>query len=168
MIRLTTALAACGLLAACSTGPQAPRVTATLGPAPVLAGGTYDTGGGLTVAAEARERQGRTMICGVWAESAQQSILTKNKARGVLDTAAVSFGGQTVVRGLRFMAQVPPMADYAGQEATCTVTARPWQAGDEGRRVEVRIPRQVVHREIDEQGGFTVVFRPTGPGAGGS
>lgn len=168
MIRLATALAAVALLAACTAGSQAPRVTATLGPNPVLAGGTYSTGGGLTVAAEARERQGRTMICGVWAESTQQSILTKNKARGVLDTGAISFGGQTVLRGLRFMAQVPPMADYAGQQANCAVTARPWQAGDDAREVQVRLPRQVVHVEIDEQGGFRVVFRPTGPGAGGS
>ena len=166
MIRLATALAAGTLLAAC-TGATPPQTTARLGDAPMLAGGTYDTGGGLTVAADARERNGQTMICGVWAQSTQQSILTKHKAKGVLDTGAVALGGETVVRGLRFMTEVPPMADYGGQEAGCAVTARPWRAGDDGRTVQIRLPRQVVEHEIDEEGGFTVVFKPSGPGAGG-
>ena len=159
-IALASALAGCGA----ATGPQ---VVARLGPDPVLAGGTYSTGGGLTVAADLREYQGRTLVCGVWAQSAQQSILTKGKARGVVATGSVAVGGQTVVRGLGFMREVPPMADYAGQEARCTLTDRAWQAGDEARQVEIRIPRQVVHVEIDEQGGFSVTFKQSGPGAGG-
>ena len=159
-IALATALSGC----AASTGPQ---VVAQLGADPVLTGGSYSSGGGLTVAADLRERQGRTLVCGVWAQSAQQSILTKGKARGVVETGNVSVGGQTIVRGLGFMNEVPPMADYAGQEAGCALTGRTWQPGDEDRRVEIRIPRQVVHVEVDEQGSFSVTFRQTGPGAGG-
>jgi len=140
-------------------------VAAQLGSDPVLAGGTYSTGGGLTVAADIREYEGRTLVCGVWAQSEQQSILTKGKARGVVDSGSFSVGGQTIVRGLGFMKEVPPMADYAGQEAGCTLTERPWQAA--GVTAEIRIPRQVVHVESDEQGSFSVTFRQTGPGAGG-
>ena len=171
MIRSAMTLATAGLLAACTTASMTtqPQVVARLGPDPVLAGGTYDSGGGITVAVDLRERDGRTMVCGVWAESVQQSILTKHKAKGVLDTGAVGLGGETVLRGLRFMAEVPPMADYGGQEAHCAVTQRPWQPGDAARTVEVNIPRQVVHVEDDEEGGaFAVRFKPTGPGAGGA
>ncbi len=164
MIRHATFAALATVLAGCApaTGPQ---VVAQLGSDPVLAGGTYSSGGGLTVAADLREYQDRTLVCGVWAQSDQQSILSKGKARGVLDSGSVSVDGQTLVRGLRFMKEVPPMADYAGQEAGCTLTERPWQAG--GATIEIRIPRQVVHVESDEQGSFSVTFRQTGPGAGG-
>lgn len=158
----TLGLAVAGCVAA--TGPQ---VVAQLGSDPVLAGGSYSSGGGLTVAADLRERQGRTLVCGVWAQSDQQSILTKGKADGVIATGSIAVGGQTVVRGLSFMQEVPPMADYSGQEAGCTLTDRAWQASDAAARTEIRIPRQVVHVEADEQGSFAVTFRQTGPGAGG-
>lgn len=168
MIRSAMMLAATGLLAACTTAAPPTQTVARLGTDPVLSGGTYDSGGGITVAADLRERDGRTMVCGVWAESRQQSILTLRKAKGVLDTGAISVGDETVLRGLRFMKQVDPMADYGGQDAQCAVTSRPWQAGDAARRAEIRIPRQVVHVEDDDDGGaFAVRFKQTGPGAGG-
>ncbi len=167
MIRSATALVACGVLAACSTATGAQTV-AQLGADPVLSGGSYDSGGGITVAVGLREYQGRTAVCGVWAQSDQQSVLTLRKAKEVLDTGAVALGGETLVRGLRFMAEVPPMADYGGQEGRCAVIARPWQPGDAARRPVIRIPRQVVVYEDDEQGGFAVLFRQTGPGAGGA
>lgn len=168
MIRTVSMLAAGGLLAACSFA-QEQQMVARLASDPVLSGGTYNTGGGLTVAVDVREAQGRTMVCGVWAESAQQSVLSLHKAKEVLDTGAVRLGRETLVRGLRFMAEVPPMADYGGQEAQCAVLARPWQPGDAGRRVAIDLPRQVVEVDGDEYGGTVVVsFVQTGPGAGGS
>jgi len=165
MIRSAMMLATAGVLAACSAAAPPQPAVARLTANPVLSGGSYDSGGGLTVAVDIREADGRTMVCGVWAESAQQSILTKNKAKGVLDTASIVVGGETVLQGLRFLAEVPPMADYGGQEGHCAVTSRPWQPGD----VQIRIPRQVVHVEDDEDGGtFVVRFKQSGPGAGGA
>lgn len=158
-IALATALAGCA-----ATGPQ---TVARLGSNPVVTGGSYSSGGGLTVAADLRETQGRTLICGVWAQSDQQSILTKGKARGVVASGSVALGGQTITRGLEFMTEVPPMADYAGQDAGCTLIDRPWQDGDAARDIEIRIPRQVVHVEADEFGAFSVTFKQSGPGAGG-
>ncbi|MDZ7708710.1 MAG: hypothetical protein U5K36_00285 [Roseovarius sp.] len=167
MMRLVSMLMTGALLAACSVA-QGQQVVARLGADPVLSGGSYSTGGGITVAVDVRERQGKTMVCGVWAQSAQQSILTKGKAKGVLDTGAVSLGGETLVRGLRFMEEVPPMAAYGGQKAGCAVVSRPWQPGDAARRAEIHLPRQVVEVDGDEEGGTIVVrFKPTGPGAGG-
>jgi len=167
MMRAVSMLTAGALLAACSVA-QGQQVVARLGADPVLSGGSYSTGGGITVAVDVREKDGKTMVCGVWAQSDQQSILTGHKAKGVLDTGAVSLGGETLVRGLRFMKEVPPMAGYGGQEGRCTVVPRPWQPGDAARRAEIRIPRQVVHVEIDEGGGgFAVTFKQSGPGAGG-
>lgn len=168
MIRHAAFTALATLLAGCAawTGPG-PKIVAQLGSDPALSGGTYSSGGGLTVATDLREYEGRTLVCGVWAQSDQQSILTKGKARGVVATGNVSVAGQTIVRGLSFMQEVPPMSDYAGQEAGCTLTDRPWQPGDASAAPEIRIPRQVVHVEADEQGAFSVTFKQTGPGAGG-
>ena len=164
MIRPATALVTGAFLTACSvaTGPQ---TVARLGSDPLLFGGTYDSGGGITLAVDLQENQGRTMVCGVWAQSDQQSILTKGKAKEVLDTGSVAIGRDTVVRGLRFMKEVSPLADYGNQQAACLMTDRAWQPG---LRADVRLPRQVVHVETDEMGGFTISFVPSGPGAGGS
>jgi len=164
MIRPATALVTGAFLTACSvaTGPQ---TVARLGSDPLLFGGTYDSGGGITLAVDLQENQGRTMVCGVWAQSDQQSILTKGKAKEVLDTGSVAIGSDTVVRGLRFMKEVSPLADYGNQQAACLMTDRAWQPG---LRADVRLPRQVVHVETDEMGGFTISFVPSGPGAGGS
>jgi len=163
MIRSAMTLATAGLLAACTAPP--PPTVARLGADPVVSGGSYDSGGGITVAVDLRERDGRTMVCGVWAESVQQSVLTNNKARGVLDTGNIAVGGEMILRGLRFLAEVEPMADYGGQEGHCAMTSRPWQAG----RAEIRIPQHVVHVEDDDLGGtFVVRFKQSGPGAGGA
>ena len=167
MIRHAAFTALATLLAGCAAW-TAPKIVAQLGSGAVLSGGTYSSGGGLTVAADLREYQGRTLFCGVWAQSEQQSILTKGKARGVVATGNVSVDGQTIVRDLGFMQEVPPMADYAGQKAGCSLTDRAWQPGDEARQATIRIPRQVVFREIDGLGsGLTVTFKQSGPGAGG-
>ena len=151
-------------LAACVS--LEPAGVARLGSDPALGGGTYTSGGGITVAADLRNQGGRTMVCGVWAQSRQQSILTKLVERKVLGTGAVFLGDEPVVRGLVFMREVEPRADYGGAEAQCVITERPWRAGDETRRPTVRIPGQVVADESDENGTMIVEFRPTGPGAG--
>ena len=80
MIRTATFLAAGVFLTACGVA-SGPQTVSRLGSDPVLSGGSYDSGGGLTVAVDVQEYQGQTMVCGAWAQSDQQSILTKGKAK---------------------------------------------------------------------------------------
>ncbi|MBC7133319.1 MAG: hypothetical protein H5U16_09475 [Roseovarius sp.] len=164
MKRIALTLVTTAALAACSaaTGPQ---VVARLGNDPALGGGSYDSGGGLTVAVDLREAQGRTLVCGVWAQSERQSVLTLRAAPQVLGSGAVFLDGKALVRGLTFMPEVRPVDDYAGQEARCVVTERPWRAGDEARRPVVRMPSQVVYVDSNESGTIIVRFVPDGPGA---
>ncbi len=155
-------------LAACTT--VQPAGMTTLGPNPALGGGTYSSGGGLTLAVESREQAGRTLICGVWAQSRQQAVMTRGVARKVLGTGSVYIGDEAAVRGLTFLREVPPAAEYGGLEAPCVLSERQWQPGDEARRPVIRIPRQIVVEERDADGGigtgFAIRFRQTGPGAG--
>ncbi len=165
MTRIALTLAASLIsLAACSaaTGPQ---VVARLGSNPVVDGGSYDSGGGVTVAVDLREAQGRTLVCGVWAQSERQSVLTQGVEHRLLGSGAVFLDGEALVRGLTFMPEVRPTADYGGHEARCLTTSRPWQAGDEARRPVVRIPGQTVYVDSDEGGLMIVRFRQDGPGA---
>jgi hypothetical protein len=164
MTRIALTLVAGLGLAACSaaTGPQ---VVARLGPNPVVDGGSYDSGGGVTVAVDLREAQGRTLVCGVWAQSERQSVLTQGVEHRLLGSGAVFLDGEALVRGLTFMPEVRPTADYGGQEARCMTTSRPWRAGDEARRPVVRIPGQTVYVDSDEGGVMIVRFRQDGPGA---
>ena len=164
-----------GLIAmACLVGagactPLEPEVVARLGTAPAVAGGTYSTGGGMTVAADLQAYQGRTMVCGVWAQSPRQHYMTNFAEPKVLGSGAVYLRGEALLRGLVFMREVAPQADYAGQEAGCVVTDRPWQAGDDAAQIDIRLPQQIVAVEGEEPDGKRVSqFTPTGPGAGGS
>ena len=153
-------------LAACTVAR--PTVVARLGVDPVVSGGTYSSGGGVSVAVDVRENNGKTMLCGVWAQSRAQSVLTNDVEPRLLGSGSVSFGDDVLVRGLLFMPEVAPAPEYAGQQAGCVVTERTWQAGDDTRRPQIHIPGQVVHVEGDDIGTFAVTFRQTGPGAGDS
>ncbi len=153
-------------LSACTAG-HGTVDRARLGDAPVLSGGTYSTGGGVTIAADIREKNGATQICGVWAQSRQQSVLSKGTARDVVDKGAVFLGDRALVRGLSFMTEVPPAASYAGNEAGCILTDHRWPGPAARRQLRLRIPGHLVSREIDDPGGGSFVyFRSGGPGAG--
>ena len=134
-------------LSACTTYTEVgmARLSAT----PVVSGGSYTSGGGLTVAADLREYEGMTMACGVWAQSRRQSILTKHVESKVLSSGAIYLGNDRVIQDFTFMNEVEPTGEYGGLEASCVKTERPWQAGDERKSAKIRIPRQVVVQEVD-------------------
>lgn len=156
------------LLASCSTISFGPEIVAKLGDAPTVTGGTFTTGGGVTVAADIREKDGRVLLCGVWAQSDQQSILTKGRARDVVTRGWVYLGDVPLAREIAFMREVPPAADYAGSEASCRLTDQPWPGTGAMTQLRLRIPNHLVHRELDDVGGGQFVyFRSGGPGAGG-
>ena len=151
-------------LTAC--GPSATSSgAARLGANPALSGGSYTSGGGITIASELRDIGGMTGICGAWSQSEVQQVYTKGQAKGVLESAALYVKGQKLKQNLVFMREIALTPDYSGAEANCITTKRPWQPGDEALRPEVRIPQQVVYVK---RGGAAVkvLFNPTGPGAG--
>lgn len=153
------------LVAACA--PAHTTYVARFQSEPTLSGGSFTTGGGLTVAVELQERDGKTALCGVWAESRHQSILTKHKAQQVvIPSGSVFLGKERLVQNLLFLNHVEAMADYSGQEVNCALISRPWRAGDEAQKPVIRIPRQLVLRDGDFTGGIFVYFYQTGPGAG--
>ncbi|WP_371226916.1 hypothetical protein [Roseovarius sp. 2305UL8-3] len=151
-------------MAACA---PLPRVTGqALGPNAVLDGGRYSSGGGITVAAEARNINGMTALCGVWAESKSQSALTRQKGLFVVQTGTALLGREVIRSSFGFMKKVPAADDYTGQPATCVVTERPWQPGDNAKPLTLRFPNLVVHREKDGlKPGPIVTFKQTGPEA---
>lgn len=162
------ALAAASMtLVACTV--MQPAGSVILGENLTLGGGTYTSPGGLTLAVEMREIQGKTGVCGVWAESEKQSVMTRLVAPQVLASAGVAMGGEAVAHGLGFLAKVAPARSYAGQRGNCAVTDRPWSAADAGKPVQIVIPRQIVVNDLDSDGtgdgGILIWFRPGGPSA---
>jgi len=139
-----------------------PEGVARLGPDPSVTGGTYTSPGGLSVAVDLRNFDGRTGVCGVWAESVSQSVMTKRRGRQVLARGNITIDGVSVLNSLGFLRKVAPAVSYAGLEANCRVTEVPWRAG---RTVNAHIPRQIVYKDIDEFGTHIIRFRPGGPSA---
>lgn len=138
--------------------------TVRLGPAPVLGGGEYSTGGGVTVAVEMRNWAGKTGLCGVWAESERLTAYVRHKGNVVLRKGSIALGGEVLTHNLDFLEQVAPSQSYAGAPAGCVRLQRDWRASDANRRLEVRIPRQELHfdRNGTKGGGLRVTFRDTG------
>lgn len=150
-----------------SCAAVAPSIEARLGEMPVVSGGTYTSGGGLSVAADLRPLDGGTLVCGVWAVNPSQSVLTIGKERRVMASGSVFLGREWLVQGLLFMTKVDPAASYAGAEAGCVRLERPWQPEDASREPVIRIPRQILVNETgDGDTGPVVEFIQTGPGAG--
>ncbi len=155
------------ILGACGSSTTSGSGAARLGSNPALSGGSYDSGGGITIATELRQINGMTGICGAWSESEVQQVFTKGRSAGVVKTASLYAGGQKLKQDLLFMRKVAPTPNYSGAEANCITTNRPWQPGDEALRPEVRIASQVVYLQRGG-GGVKVMFNPTGPGASNS
>ncbi len=148
---------------ACAT-PQNASVT-RLSTAPAMTGGTYSTGGGITVASEFRNIGGRTALCGVWSESISQTPFSKGKAKDVLASGAAYLRGHRLLTGLDYFAKVPPGTDYSQSDAPCQVTDQPWSGANATLKPEIRLPQQIVYRDRDRRNGIVVDFKQTGPGA---
>lgn len=165
LITIAAALA----LASCAPVPPGQSVVSQLSSTPMLTGGTFSSGGGISVAADLRERDGNTLVCGVWAESNNQSILTKNSANRVVSKGVIFLNSERLVQNFLFMKKVDPAQSYAGKEAGCRLLDRPWQANDANADLLIRIPRQIITCEGRGLRRFCVTFDDQGrPGAGTS
>jgi len=155
-----------GLCAALAVAAPAARAggIARLGPDPVLGGGVYSTGGGITVAVEMRNMGGRTGLCGVWAQSEQLTVYVRRAGRRVLSKGSIALDGRILTSNLDFLRRVAPAPGYAGAPAGCVRLDRPWRPGDAARRPEVWIPRQLVYFDSNGRrgGGPRITFRDKG------
>lgn len=150
---LALALSACTQYAV--VGPD------RLGPGYVTGGGEWNSGGGITVAVRALERNGVTVICGAWTTD-RQSALSSYLNENVIEAGSVTLGGKRAVLNLGFMPRVAYGADITGAPARCVASPLPWQAAFDAAAPVVRLPR--MRFVIDADSGDTVSFRP-GPRA---
>ena len=162
-LSILVACAAVATLVGCTT--YTPAGTAVLSMKPMLAGGTYTSPGGLSFAADIREIDGKTGVCGVWAESDRQSVLTKGRAINVLGRGAIVLDGQAIVSGLAFLRKVAPARSYGGLDANCVVTDRPWSPADASLPSQIVVPRQIVYNDSDGEYGAIIYYRPGVPSA---
>ncbi len=154
-------------LTACS----APQVVtqAKLDHQVAVTGGTYKkVGGGITVATELKEINGQTGVCGVWAETPDLHAWVRGSgSMQLLPSSAAYLNGHRLVTNLQFLQKVDPAQDYRGLTGNCALSDMPWQAGYAQMAPEVRIPKQMVYEDIDDDSGagIIIMFEQTGPGA---
>ena len=144
------ALAGCATVTSVGTDPIDPRYS--------IGGGQWNSGGGITIAARAFERNGVTVICGAWTMD-RQSVLTIRLNDDVLEAGSIYLDGDRAVQNLSFMRQVRYSDNIAGEQANCVATGRPWKADYVAAPARVRIPRMAFH--LDDDGGKNLVFRET-------
>ena len=123
-----------------------------------VGGGEWDSGGGITIAARAFERNGVTVICGAWTMD-RQSVLTSELNDNVMEAGSVFLDGDRAVQNLSFMRMVPYSDNIAGEQANCVATGLPWKANYAAAPARVRIPRMAF--ALDWVPANVVVFRET-------
>ncbi|MEM9500116.1 MAG: hypothetical protein AAGA28_19530 [Pseudomonadota bacterium] len=132
--------------------------TVPLGPDPVLGGGAFNRGGGITVAGELRRTvDGRMAVCAVWARSARLDIFGRTRARDALAPASIFVDGTQVRRDLRVFPQVAPTDRYAGAQARCVGTGQAWRVG---ATLRFHVPYQVLENEGGGRGSYRLTISP--------
>lgn len=159
MTHLIKRLTICAALSLGTSAASAAPDEVRIGADPAISGGTYSTGGGITVALEShRTTDGRIAICGVWAQSQRLTAYVRRSGNSVLAKGSVRVNGQTVHRDLTFLNRVVPAPSYLGSKATCIATQMAWR---EGARVSAHIPRHVVVQNRSGSGsGQEIRFIP--------
>ncbi len=152
LVRCAAVLALVG----CTTAT--PIGTDTIDPRYSVGGGEWSSGGGITIAARAFERNGVTVICGAWTMD-RQSVVTSELNDAVLEAGSVFLDGDRAVQNLSFMRPVPYSDNIAGEQANCVATGRPWKADYVSAPARVRIPRMAF--ALGGRRANRVIFRET-------
>ena len=152
-------LAATAAVTGCAAAFYEPAGFATVDEGYVVGGGTWNTGGGITVVADVEERNGNAAVCGAWATD-RQSTLSYPYNRDVMATGSVYLGGTRLVQDLGFMQQADHPAYLPAAEARCVDTGVAWRAEFAGMQPELAFPR-LSFRDDDENGSADVIFRQT-------
>ncbi len=144
------ALVGCATVTSVGTDPIDSRYS--------VGGGEWSSGGGITIAARAFERNGVTVICGAWTMD-RQSVMTSELNDAVLEAGSVFLDGDRAVQNLSFMRLVRYSDNIAGEQANCVAVGLPWKADYDAAPARVRIPR-MAFAQGDLPENF-LVFRET-------
>lgn len=137
---------------------------AWLSATPARASGRYQTGGRVIVEAELQNRNGRTDLCGHWAEAGRQSPLTRNRAWDVLRLAeARDAAGRVLLRGLHRLNRVAAGPGMTGRTAACVDLERPWRPEIAEAGLQLHLPATVVYRNTTAEGQRVIRFAPVSP-----
>ena len=123
-----------------------------------VGGGEWSSGGGITIAARAFERNEVTVICGAWTMD-RQSVVTSELNDFVLEAGSIFLDGDRAVQNLSFMRLVRYSDNIAGEQANCVAAGLPWKADYDAAPARVRIPR-MAFAQGDLPENF-LVFRET-------
>lgn len=149
VVRAVTLAIALG--AGACAAPVTPAGGSRVAESYTVAGGQFTSGGGLYLAIEAREIDGRVGLCGAWTRS-RQSALSRRHNDDVLSSGSVTLGGALLVQNLTFLRRHPIGTSLLGQQAQCVITGTPWQAGAETQTLRVHLPPRVFERDLGERG----------------
>ena len=122
-----------------------------LGKNPILGGGIFTTGGGITIAMESRQIEGVPHLCGVWAKSEFLSAYVVGKVSFVLTQGVVQVGKEIVLRDFRVFSEVVVAPSYEGAQGKCVPIAYPAEG------MIVRFPKLPLVRDRGDEGGFVRV-----------
>ncbi len=152
LVRYAAVLALVGCATAASVGTDMIDLRYSVG------GGEWDSGGGITIAARAFERNGVTVICGAWTMD-RQSVMTSELNDEVLGAGSVFLDGDRAVQNLSFMRLVRYSDNIAGEQANCVAAGLPWKADYAAAPARVRMPRMAF--VLGRKPANRVVFRET-------
>ncbi|MEO1138711.1 MAG: hypothetical protein AAFW87_04565 [Pseudomonadota bacterium] len=126
--------------------PKNATATSTLRPEALVVGGVrFYSGGDVTIAANLRNKGGRTEICGAWAQSDGTTAHVRNRARipqQVMGRASIQVGTKALARNLTFMGEVLKKDLDYGAPTSCILTQHAWRPDYASDKVKIRVPLQ--------------------------
>jgi len=103
-----------------------------------IAGGSFDEGGTIVIAAKARNANGQLEICGARIQSKIAST-APNADDNVVEASRIEVDGSTVMQDLSAFNKVSMTNNVNGQPTTCLRFARPWSS-DTDNVITVNVP----------------------------
>ncbi|PIV80146.1 MAG: orotidine 5-phosphate decarboxylase [Rhodobacteraceae bacterium CG17_big_fil_post_rev_8_21_14_2_50_63_15] len=120
--------------------------------------GRYSSGGGLRVAAEVVQINGRAHLCGVWSDLPPQVEMTEPLGREILRRSRAERDGQVLFTDLSGLRRVRARTDYTGAQANCLDSGRLWTPADARATLTLRLPTETVYRNTAPTGRQVIRF----------
>lgn len=134
-----------GLLSACASQPQIVGGD-KLDQSYAFAGGAFDEGGTIIIAAKARNSNGRLEICGARIQS-KIAASAPNAADAVVEASRIELNGRTVMQNLSQLNTVEMTNNVNGQPTTCLLFEDPLDGSPDSLTVNVPFLQMRFDRE---------------------
>lgn len=115
-----------GFLGGCAGVVKTPSGSDRIDRTYSVTGFAWDSSSLVYVYVKARNKGGKTEVCGAYAPDKVDAFASQFNDRA-LESSLIQSDGTTLIQGVGFMNRLPAPIKEPGATSTCVVTSRPWE-----------------------------------------